>query len=302
MTEYSHVHPSAHHYFQLSDEDRLIACSNDFWVGHPNAEHLIKRLLFAMKMRDKVSAPCVLVTAPGGVGKTALIQELKVRNENSIDKMIFVTMHQSPNGYSLKDLILSELGVGVGRHARRGHNITPEMQSIIKAKNIRGIVIDEIHDAITLTESQQRVNLSLLKNLSGSAYGLSVFAFGVPDAATVLGQDPQLQRRYPVVELRGWDNGTDFRNFVATYIHYLPLKKKTNFNDPGFFQLINKLGLGITDNVVKILQACAMASIEDQSEHITRQHLNNVDEIMSSFYFALRRPEVNPNDESESYD
>ncbi|WP_139317812.1 TniB family NTP-binding protein [Pseudomonas sp. PA1(2017)] len=202
----------------------------------------------------------------------------------------------------MKELVLGELGVGVGRHARRGHNITPEMQSIIKSKNIRAIVIDEIHDALTLTENQQRINLSLLKNLSGSAYGLSVFAFGIPAAASVLRQDPQLQRRYTVVSLHGWENNSGFRNFVATYIHHLPLKKKTDFNDPKFFQQIMDVGQGITDNVVKVLQACAMASIMDKSEHITRQHLNNIEEIMEGFYFSLRGAESYQNYEGESDD
>ncbi|OLU16971.1 hypothetical protein BVH01_10425 [Pseudomonas sp. PA1(2017)] len=49
-----------------------------------------------MKMRNKVSAPCMLITAPGGGGKTALIEEMKARNANNEDKMIFVSMHQSP--------------------------------------------------------------------------------------------------------------------------------------------------------------------------------------------------------------
>ena len=77
---------------------------------------------------------------------------MKARNTTNENKMIFVTMHQSPNGYSLRDLILSELGLGVGRRARQGHNITPELQYIIRTENIRAIVIDEIHDALTLTE------------------------------------------------------------------------------------------------------------------------------------------------------
>ncbi len=254
----------------------------------------------AMKMRNKINAPSMLVTAPGGGGKTALIGEMKARNATNANKMIFVTMHQSPNGYSLKDLILSELGLGVGRRARQGHNITPELQYIIRTENIRAIVIDEIHDALTLTELQQRINLSLLKNLSGSTYGLSVFAFGVPDAARVLRQDAQLERRYPVVSLNGWENGPEFRNFVSSYIHHLPLRNKTNFKDQLLFLKIMKKGLGITDNVVKILQASAMASIIDGTEHINHRHLDNIDDIMAGFNYALRGAEMPSEDEERN--
>lgn len=300
MTDYSHVHPASHIHFNEPDDVRLITCSNDFWVHHPSAQKIILRMEMAMKMRNKINAPSMLVTAPGGGGKTALIGEMKARNATNANKMIFVTMHQSPNGYSLKDLILSELGLGVGRRARQGHNITPELQYIIRTENIRAIVIDEIHDALTLTELQQRINLSLLKNLSGSTYGLSVFAFGVPDAARVLRQDAQLERRYPVVSLNGWENGPEFRNFVSSYIHHLPLRNKTNFKDQLLFLKIMKKGLGITDNVMKILQASAMASIIDGTEHINHRHLDNIDDIMAGFNYALRGAEMPSEDEERN--
>jgi hypothetical protein len=287
MSKYPHVHISALQHFDKSEEDRLLACANDFWVHHPNAQKILLRVQMAMKTRNKINAPSMLIIAPPGGGKSALIEKMKMDNQTSENKMIFVTMHQSPNGYSLRDLILSEMGLGVGRRARQGDNITPEMQYKIRTENIRGIVIDEVHDALTLTEVQQRINLSLLKNLSGSTYGLSVFAFGIPDAAKVLRRDLQLERRYPVVSLSGWDNGPEFRSFVATYIHHLPLKKPTNFKDQMLFLKIMEKGDGLMDNVVKIIQASAMASILDGSEHINHRHLDNIEEIMANFNYAL---------------
>jgi hypothetical protein len=39
--------------------------------------------------------------------------------------------------------------------------------------------------------------------------------------------------------------------------------------------------LGITDNIVKILQASAWAAIADGSERIMLKHINEVEEIMA---------------------
>jgi hypothetical protein len=72
----------------------------------------------------------------------------------------------------------------------------------------------------------------------------------------------------------------------------LPLKNKTNFQDQMLFLKIMNKGQGITDNVVKILQASAMASIIDGTEHINHRHLDNIDEIMASFNYALRGAEM----------
>jgi len=47
-------------------------------------------------------------------------------------------------------------------------------------------------------------------------------------------------------------------------------------------------GQGLTDNIVKILQAAAMAAITDGSEHIAHKHLDNIEYIMDDLCIALR--------------
>jgi len=288
MSDFSHVHPDSHSYFSLTDHERTLVCCQDIWVPHPSVENLIARMHVMMQMTNKINAPSMLVIGPGGSGKTSMIEELKKRHRVWAEKMVFVTMHQSPNGYSLKELILQEIGVGVSRRARLNENISPELQYLIKSQNIRAIVIDEIHDALTLTDFQQRINLSLLKNLAGSNYGLCVFAFGIPDAARVLRRDAQLARRYAVRSLKQWGNDSEFRSFVASYIFRLPLRKPTNFKDQKLFLKIMETGQGLTDNIVKILQAAAMSAITDGSEHIAHKHLDNIEYIMDDLCIALR--------------
>ncbi|MBP2271329.1 MULTISPECIES: TniB family NTP-binding protein [unclassified Pseudomonas] len=288
MTDYNHVHPTRLDCFLLTNHQRMLACSEDIWVPHPSAEKLINQMYLMMQMKNKINAPSMVVIGPGGSGKTSHIDELKRRNQSAQEKMVFVTMHQSPNGYSLKELILQEIGIKTSRRARQADNISTELQYLIKSQNIRAIVIDEIHDALTLTEFQQRINLSLLKNLSGSSYGLCVFAFGIPDAARVLRRDPQLARRYAVRSLQQWGNDGEFRSFVASYIHRLPLKNPTNFKDQRLFLKIMEKGQGLTDNIVKILQAAAMTAVLDGSEHIGHHHLDNIDCIMEDLCLTLR--------------
>lgn len=286
--EYSHVHADSRAHFGLSEIDRIIACSNDFWLKHPEGERLIGRLNLMVKMKNKTVAPSVLVTGTGGAGKSSTVNEMKIRNSTAENKMIFVTMHQSPNGYSLKDLILTAMGLDVAKRIRQTTNITPEMKYLIKSQNICAIVIDEVHDALTLPPAQQAINLSLLKNLSGSDYGLSVIAFGVPTAARVLRKDPQLARRFGVQTLKRWDTSNETRSFIGSYIKRLPLKLPTDLKDDTLYIKIIEKGQGLTDSIVKILQCAAMAAIVDKSERITHYHLDNIHSIMEEFCIALR--------------
>ena len=286
--QYQHVHSSRHHVFSLSDLERAGACQMDVWVPHPSAERLFKKIDLMMSMKGKTVAPCLPCLGAGGLGKTSAIAALQRRNAMSSQKIIFVTMHQNADGYNLKELIFDKMGVDVSLRARQNRKITPELQYIIKSQNIKAIVIDEVHDAFTLSPFQRRVNLSLMKNLSGETYGLSVFAFGVPDAARHLREDPQLARRYSVHQLESWKNGDSFRNFVFSYIHRLPLKKPTDYRDQRLLLTIMEKALGITDNIVKMLQAAAWAAIADGTERITLDHIMNIEEIMSDLGYGLQ--------------
>lgn len=278
----SHVHCSCHHLFELNGQDRAKECLRDIFILHPSAEGLFRKMDMIMSMPHKVVAPCLLCLGTGGAGKTSTIEEIQRKNSTSANRIVFVTMHQNADNLGLKELILAEMGLDTSRRARQSRRITAELQYIIKAENIRAIVIDEVHDALTLSPFQRKINLSLLKNLSGATYGLSVFAFGIPDAARFLREDPQLARRYAVHHLESWKNGQDFRNFVFSYIHRLPLKKPTNFRDQDLCLAILEKSLGITDNIVKILQASAWAAIADGTERITLNHVLQVEEIMGN--------------------
>lgn len=285
---FSHVNVGYHHLFELSDQERALACLKDVFVRHESAERLFKKIDMIMSMPRKVVAPCLLCLGQGGAGKTSTIEELQRSNATSENRIVFVTMHQNADNLGLKELILAEMGLDTSLRARQTRRITPELQYIIKSENIKAIVIDEVHDALTLSPFQRKINLSLLKNLSGATYGLSVFAFGVPDAARFLREDPQLARRYAVHNLESWKNGQDFRSFVFSYINRLPLKRQTDFRDEDLcLEIINK-SLGITDNIVKILQASAWAAIADGTERITLNHVLHVEDIMEELGTSLQ--------------
>jgi hypothetical protein len=103
-----------------------------------------------------------------------------------------------------------------------------------------------------------------------------------------------------VATLAGWDNGPEFRNFVATYIHHLPLKKPTNFKDQTLFLKILEKAEGLMDNVVQILQASAKAAILDGSEHINHRHLDNIEAIMSDLNHSIRRDDAESAEEADA--
>lgn len=285
-SSFAHVNPKRHYIFDLPDEERADVCREDFWVPHPAATSLIQKIKMMLRVKNKTQAPCMLCCGDGGAGKTSHVLRLEQEVKTWEQKLIFVSMHQNPNNYSLKQLILAKMGVDFSRQARAASNITPQMQAIIKRDNIKGVVIDEVHDALTLTDLQQRINLSLLKNLSGSEYGLSVFAFGIASAQKVLRADPQLERRYAIHDIKAFSYGEEYRNFVSSYIYNLPLKSRSII-DGELLLALHKKTNGLVDNVVKALQASASYAVLNGDERIKKEHIANIDALLDMFGMAM---------------
>ncbi|WP_328824555.1 TniB family NTP-binding protein [Pseudomonas arcuscaelestis] len=273
---FEHVRPERRHLFDLSIELRSLACRADLWINAPHAERVVNKIGMMLKVKNKVQAPCLLVYGRGGSGKTTIFQRLQSLYENADEKLVFVNMRQNPNNWAFRELLFSAFDIAVTKRARATLDISAQLRMLIETRNIKGIVIDEVHDALTLTAVQQKINLSLLKNLSGADYNLSVFAFGTEGAEEVLRADPQLARRYAMHPLLDWQWGDAFRNFVASYINFLPLRLATDLGNKQLLVAMFSNSKGIMDNVVKLLQVCASAAVLDGTERITLEHANNV--------------------------
>jgi energy-coupling factor transporter ATP-binding protein EcfA2 len=289
IDNYGHVRPERRHLFLACDEIRGLACRNDLWINAPHAERVVNKISMMLKVKNKVQAPCLLVYGRGGAGKTTIIQRLQSISENSDENLVFVNMRQNPNNWAFRELLFSAFDIVVTKRARATLDISAQLRMMIKTRNIKGIVIDEVHDALTLTAAQQKINLSLLKNLSGADYNLSVFAFGTEGAEEVLRADPQLARRYAMHPLQDWQLNDGFRNFVASYIAFLPLKNSTDLSQKALLTAMFQKSKGIMDNVVKLLQVCASAAVIDGAECIDLDHVNNISLLCEEFGVAWEK-------------
>ena len=287
----SHVRQSRQHLLSLPKEERLMICLQDVFIEYPNSHAILSAMHYMLRTENKVQAPCMLVWGSGGYGKTSIINKIKEININQEHKLIFMSFRQNPNNYNFRELLLEAFGMEVTRKFS-GYNASKEFARTVERNNIKGIVIDEIHDAFTLSTMQQKINLSLLKNLSGDQYNLSVFAFGVDQASEALRLDPQLERRYLQWPLEKWKLSEDFRGFVAAYERTLPLKKPSNLHGKDLATGILKQADGVMDNVVKIIQACAAEAVFSGVEHITLEMVSASPFLAAKYGISLMRPKT----------
>lgn len=284
--KYDHVRSSLQHLLELPVDQRKMICLQDVFIDYPTAQSIFETINYMLKVTNKVQAPCMLVWGTGGRGKTSIVQRLKVLNETQEEKLVFISFRQNPNNYDLRDLLYSSFGMPIKRKYSN-YDASKEFALTVQRMNIRGIVIDEIHDALTLTAFQQKVNLSLLKNLSGDPYNLSVFAFGIETASEALQLDPQLERRYLQWPLPSWSLDEDFRSFLAAYERLLPLKMPSELWSKNLATRLHKLSGGHMDTVAKIIQVCAAEAVLSGTEKITLELINRAPMLGPKFGVSI---------------
>ncbi|MBM0280434.1 TniB family NTP-binding protein [Pseudomonas chlororaphis] len=246
------------------------------WVDYPLAAKISDIVNNFCELPRRSQAPCMIVCGEGGTGKTSIINQLK-RESRFKEKLIYVALNVNPYGYKFNELIADALGVpckstrGVGR---KSDSLMVELEEVIRLRNIRGIVIDELHDAMLVPRLEQGKHLSLLKGLSNAPFGLSVVGFGTNSAGNALAADKQLSRRFIKFQLTDWSETEGFRSFLAGLEEMLPLKYSSGLDREEIVGLLLSSTLGRMDDVVKLIRSTACYAIRTGEEKITPELLN----------------------------
>ncbi|MGQ7819226.1 TniB family NTP-binding protein [Pseudomonas sp. LFM046] len=256
----------------LSDDLRIIEIQKDqSWIDYPQSEDVFRVIDNILSVPDRNQAPCLLVHGEGGTGKSSIVRRLQTFKRFS-DKLVFLDLSVKPDGLKFPELIARALGMpgGLIKYSRSNPNALPvELLQIIKLRKIKGIVLDELHDAFLVMRNDQLRNLSLIKGLSNAPYGLSILGFGTSSALSSLQSDSQFYRRFNTIKLHDWSDSNDFRSFLLGIESHIPLKLPSLLDSEeitGF--LLERTG-GRMDSVVQIIRSAACYAIRSGEEKIT---------------------------------
>ncbi|WP_051246498.1 TniB family NTP-binding protein [Metapseudomonas resinovorans] len=278
MNAGAHLTPERRKLLMLSDARRIGEVQDDnFYIEYPASSKIIRVIENMLDVPRRTQAPCLMVKGDGGTGKTSIVNQL-MKTPSLASRLVFVAMNVNPYSLRFNELIADALGVpsAAGGYGRSRKDLLPkELAEVIKLRNIRGIVIDEFHDAMLVPRPEQLKNLSLIKGLSNQIYGLSVIGFGTKEARNALSFDAQLSRRFYKIDLADWSETESFRSFLAGIEENLPLKKSSNLDGPEITGYLIEKTAGRMDQVVNLLKAAACYAIRTGEEKITIDILND---------------------------
>lgn len=260
-----HVRQDMQKYLTANTEARIAAIHQELWVDNNSSEAVFRMMNNIATVPERMNAPALLVVGPGGSGKTAIISKIPKRVRNS-DGLAILSMAESPE-ISVKKSLKTELALALGlpiseSRPKGGADIPNEIREVIKLRKIWGLVIDEFHDALLRPKQEQRINMSILKKLLGSEYGLKLFCFGTASARNALQSGDEFKRRFHEVALADWKEDEKFRSFLLEVEESLPLQLPSHLYSEEIVMEIIHLTNGRMDKTLELIRGAACYAVK----------------------------------------
>jgi hypothetical protein len=96
---------------------------------------------------------------------------------------------------------------------------------------------------------------------------------GTSEFEQALTEDRQLESRYPIMRLPRWTDSPEFMAFLQGYERACPLRLPSRLAEPQFVRAILAEFHGITDSIIRSLQAAALVAIRVGTERIGLEDL-----------------------------
>ena len=269
----------AFEYLSKSDEERIIYCKKDHWIGYGSAVKLIEILEDKFLDPPQMRHEGLLIYGDSNNGKTAILKRMYELHKTKLDyvtkdgeaiyeiPIIYFQAPTIPDESRLYSLILDELCVP----QKRTDKVVVKANLAKHYLNKLGtkmILIDEIHSALRGNLNKQRTFIDDLKQLSNSL-SLTIVLAGTREAYSALSIGAETGSRFPALELPRWNNDKKFRSFIATYERCLPLKEASNMAENS--ELLNALfyqSEGLIGKTVNLLKKAAIKAINSKREYI----------------------------------
>jgi hypothetical protein len=273
MNELGHLNEDAKQLAALGSSERMRAIYEDRWIDYTRASFLLEILNGVLTRPRTTRMASVAIYADSGMGKTMLMQQFLTLHKASFDRaagtenspVLSLQMASRPSERRFYTQILDVIG------APPNPRISLADLEIIALRMLRHIdlkmlLIDETHNILAATYSEQRAMLNLLRFLSNELR-VSVVCFGVADAKEAISGDAQLARRFQEYNIPRRQADEEFQSLIVDILRNFPLRQPSVLS-PRALKRILQVSDGITARIFGILQEAAFQAIRSEREFI----------------------------------
>ena len=143
---------------------------------------------------------------------------------------------------------------------------------LLRAVEVRVLVIDELHNILAGTGNNQREFLNLLRFL-GNELRIPLVGVGTSEAYLAIRSDNQLENRFDPTVLPLWEEGEDLSSLLASFASALPLRRRSSIFTPNMSRYLLTRSEGTIGELARFLTSAAIAAIESGEEEINTRTL-----------------------------
>jgi hypothetical protein len=279
-TEWLHLDPVIRPIAARDDVARAHHILKDLYVSHPPAQCVERQVEQLIRLPRRIRMPGLFLCGDSGMGKTHLLRRVERRHPEREDPVtlrhirpvLYVQVPAAPTVRTLRRTLIDEANIPFLDHPSR-----PLPESVLRrglaAAGTQLIVLDEIHNIEHMKWDHRVLLRDWVRCLSNATQRPIVLAGTEEFESAILG-DRQMASRYPIVRLPRWKSGQDLAAFLQGYERACPLRLASHLTDPQLMQTLLDETDGITDSIVRSLQAAALVAIREGTERITAEYLS----------------------------
>ncbi|WP_110946836.1 TniB family NTP-binding protein [Pseudomonas bohemica] len=267
---YEHLSERARGIVELPVDERIQHVTKWMWV-YSEAAAQIENIARRMMVDSNPSqAPCLLVLGPSGIGKTSLLNHLRRDLFFGKADAVFFDSRKclTYKAFLLKFLATLNVGVAPLRKPTTAE-LEVELDTACQLRGVRYIVIDNVHDLMRGSRSDQRNILNFLREASCSDHPIVLICFAIEKFKNVLDFDPQLDGRFIRYMVPLWRDDDEFRSFLDSIESDLPLKMRSDLSGRTKVGWLLQHSHGVTKPIVEAIKHAAIAAMVDKKEKIT---------------------------------
>ena len=277
VLDLSHLTLSAQKVALLPDDERIQRIRSDRWIGYPRALDALNRLEALYTWPTKQRMPNLLIVGPTNNGKSMIIEKFRRTHPPITEEhrenisVLSVQMPSEPSIIRFYAALLAAVGAPF-RPRQRLAELEHMALKLLRAVDVRILVIDELHNILAGKGNNQREFLNLLRFL-GNELRIPLVGVGTPEAYLAIRSDNQLENRFDPIVLPLWKEGEDLSSLLASFASALPLRRRSSIFTPSMSRYLLTRSEGTIGELARLLTSAAIAAIESGEEEINTRTL-----------------------------
>ncbi len=276
--------PEVREVLNRSEEERIRYLFTKRFIKYPKASEILDYMELLISIPKQTRPECMILYGDSGTGKTSIIRHFQkmhpptedpLFDEDTIPVLVVETPFE-PKVSMLYDKILYEIGVPY----KTTENVVLKENKIefyVNKLNIKMLILDEFHNILNGSASQQRKVLSAIKSLT-NILEIPIVLSGTRDALIAVESEDEMKRRFFPKYLPKWKKDKDFVIFLKSVEKTLPLKYPSYlWEDERIIDFLLEKTEGILADILKLIKHSSKKAIETGKERIDYNLLRSIE-------------------------